>query len=156
MDAEKLLKMADFMETLPPARFDFQAVAHCDMSTPCAMGAAVKRAAANPTDCGTIGCVVGHTPQVFPELVEYVLSDVSNGLKWLEVRMKDGTCPYPESRRYVAIAAVLFDITPRDAFRLFTPGTGAPQDGEQLVDATPKEVAARIRSYVAWVQAGRP
>lgn len=46
--SEKLIKLADFLETLPDEKFDF--------------GTYIRE-----TDCGTVGCAAGWIPAAFPD-----------------------------------------------------------------------------------------
>lgn len=131
MNAKRLLKLADFLDTLPLAKFDFGVIAQQEGKP---MRAALR---AGKTRCGTVGCAIGWMPAVFPR-----------GLRWDERRYKS----YPDVVLRsdpdcidFAAAATWFGITRSAAEQLFTPGAGYSGLPE---NATPKQVARHIRKWV--------
>lgn len=65
MNEERLLKMAEFLEALPPHKFDFSNYVHIGDKSPAAALAAPDE------HCGTTACAVGWMPAVFPETFEW-------------------------------------------------------------------------------------
>lgn len=122
MNTERLLKLASFLRKLPPERFDFGKVVQHE--TP---------------RCGTIGCAIGWTPAVFPDLVEW--SKVhADGLKLNQD---------PSLHYYEEIAGDLFGMDYCDAMDLFTPMNQRQLGLKNLDwDATPYQVADLIEQYV--------
>lgn len=127
MNTKQLLKLADFLDTLPRQKFDFAVVAH-QHGKP--MRAALK---AGKTACGTVACALGWTPAVWPR-----------ALRWhphksivLEIRFKDGM-----QLSTFDTAALWFDITREATEYLFDPSVNS------LWRATPKRVARHIRRWV--------
>lgn len=122
MNTQRLLQLASFLRKLPPERFDF------------------SRVVRHETPCGTIGCAMGWTPAVFPELVEWTKD------KYLYPLTLCST-GYPMD--YDAIASRIFEMDQGEAFRLFTPGEQGELDMEELEDnATPSQVADLIEEYI--------
>lgn len=120
---DKLLKLADALEHLPHYEgfideeafkgstflFDFRNV----------------RAVYS---CGSVGCAIGYTPNVFPEEVTV------EGL---------------QDESYFSVARRLFNLPPAAIHRLFTPtGCGVVEGSQLLGSATAQEVAANIREFV--------
>jgi len=138
MNTERLLKLADFLDDLAPEKFDFSRVIH---------------------RCGTVGCAIGWTATVFPELVglsileEQDHSDEKDqytwktGVKWLGTEN-----PGWAGHNYAWVAEKLFDISMQEGFKLFTCDQRRQWTAESSLDAlaTPKEVAQSIRQFIAW------
>ncbi len=132
---QRLLKLCDFLEQLPRTHFDFSVVA--------------KKSGKH--QCGTVGCAIGWTPQVFPRL-----------MKWLPLRKGDGDqlriAPKDAQRehQYETIARSLFGLSRDHSHDLFTPLSSVYVDrGDQSIvlesldfDATPKQVAKRLRRFL--------
>lgn len=103
-------RMITFLEKLPTKRFDL-----------CQVRVEKK--------CGTVACVVGWAPTVFPTLFKKQGWDL-------------------EEQDYADIGAQIFQIPESDADDLFTPN-------REIADmflsnkATPKQVARRMRKYMA-------
>lgn len=136
MRADRLLKLAGFLEKLPKEKFDFSVIVR---------GREKPR---KQLDCGSVACAIGWCPVVFPRLCEYKNTDTPWSLNSMVVVPKG-------AKRYVAshlakVAEHLFDIPGRDAEDLFSP---ARQENIGLkalrYNATPKQVAALIRRFVA-------
>lgn len=115
----RLLKLADFLDKLPRKSFNFAKFAE-------------------QTDCGTVACALGWCPVLFKRLgVKYFqigpMTNVST------VSIKKG---YDE-RFGFAVGEVLFGLTRHQSYLLFDPiSSGLGQD------ATPKQVAKRIRTFI--------
>lgn len=122
MNTQRLLQLAAFLRKLPPERFDF--------------GKVVEHA----TPCGTIGCAMGWTPAVFPELVEWTKEEET----WPLTLVETG-----QPTDYDALASVIFEIDEDDAFSLFTPLNQLHLGLKRIEsDATPSQVADLIEQYV--------
>ena len=111
MRTGRLLKLATFLEILPREKFNFNCV--------------IKRKPGK--ECGSVGCAIGWTPEVFPRLV-----------KWNDPKLN--------MAGYKELATELFDICYDNATYLFAPGD--PCVGQLPVTATPKMVAKHIRKFV--------
>lgn len=132
---KRILKLCDFLEQLPRKRFDFGVVAE-------------------KQSCGTVGCAIGWTPEVFPRLVKWTPPTTKHGQ--MGIAPKDGR----RGRCYTTIARSLFGLTKKHAHDLFTPSapvfidlSGAPDYkyvvlGSLDFDATPKQVAKRLRKFL--------
>ena len=123
--ADRLEKLAAFLDTLPKEKFDFDTVWESG-------------------DCGSVGCAIGWTPVVFPDLVRRL---------------------HPHSRYFYAgkygkterdydeLAMWLFSMPAVDSHALFTPGFAsdakAPGCRRLNSQASPKAVAKNIRRYIA-------
>lgn len=137
MNAERLLTLADHLESDKRGHkiFDFRIITD-----------SLKQ----ENGCGTAGCALGEMPLAFPDLVEW------RGQKWGVLPGLIGNESITDSFQ---IAEHLFSITSEESGLLFAPSeesAGGPQSfgGEFLgSDATPKQVAANIRAFVAHKQA---
>ncbi len=132
---KRLLKLADFLDKLPRSHFDFNTILE-------------KVEPSRKNKCGTVGCAIGWCPTVFPRVCEVV----SNPGEQMEVapigREPDFWSNYGT---HAAAGSHIFGITEGEAYGLFTPSEDSPANGKRLRgDATPKQVARRIRTYVAW------
>jgi hypothetical protein len=123
----RLLKLAAFLEKLPPNRFNFATWVGCHWN-----GAA-------DLSCGTTACALGWATTI-PEFQRL-------GLRMRKVR---GLPPFPCIKRsnYYGINAAhhaankLFDLEMHESQSLFVPGYGLNSD------ATAKQVAKHIRKFV--------
>lgn len=137
VNVKKLRKLAAFLDKLKPSHFDFNVV---------------RRECPKTSDnrCGTVGCAIGWTPNVFPKDVK-ILPKNAYGLQ-----LQMGGAPVSDCSGYNAydtVAERLFNMPIEDAHKLFTPDEESPVDGDMLSeDATPKEVAKRIRAYVKYAE----
>jgi hypothetical protein len=120
MHTERLLKLADFLETVPPDKFDMNGWGRED-------------------DCGFAGCAIGWAGKLFDGkgLETFPLKDCREGNYNIGVRITD-------DKDIVSWRAVeqFFDMEFEDADFLFS-------SGEYSWNVTPTEVAARIREFVA-------
>ncbi len=138
INAKRLLKLAAFLDKLPRSHFSF-ATTH-------------KEVEKSPENiCGSVGCAIGWCPTVFPTLVGLAKNQYKNTFT-----MNGRGIPCDSD--WVAVGGRLFDMPRLDAFLLFTPADilfwsrpspWAPDDPLRS-NATPKQVAKRIRTYVAW------
>ena len=126
MNKQRMLKLADFLETLPTKKFDFSMIRDHDKDVQYIP----------PAKCGAVGCAIGWMPTVFPRLCgDWVASKTKNGYT-----VRDGV--------WFDDAAEVLDIDYSDCTALFTPGGevyGLRNLGE---NTTPKAVARRIRQFV--------
>lgn len=129
MKTARLWKLARFLRELPPRKFYISLV--------------VSKTDAK-RECGTVCCGMGWTPRVFPDLVKWTAGGHS-----IELIDEPGD-PYFCS--FVDLAAELFDISYREAQRLFNSGYELPWLGGHSLkdDATPVELADSIRLFVQW------
>lgn len=123
----RLRKLIAFLRQLPRKRFDFTEV----------------RIAEN---CGTIGCAIGWTPEVLPDLVQLDAGGEPRLLK-------------PSKSRFSGFMGISEEITglpPDIASDLFTPDCQSGVDS-RLSDlpgsATPKQVAAMLEKFIALQEA---
>lgn len=126
---KRLNKLADFLDTLPNKKFDFDwVVGDYDREL----------------QCGSVCCAMGWTPRVFPKLVEWFEHD-NNAF---DVRMKGVS----EEGDYIVTAMVLFDISYGEADQLFTPEEPRPWMGNRALsrEASAKTVANSIRKFIEW------
>jgi len=156
MNKKRLLKLADFLEELPRKLFDFGTIAHAEK------GLTPKQALKAGPKCGTVGCAMGWAPVVFPRLLKYTkVNEVhpdeiwnTEDLKQLYIELRDPSLIKSAYDRnsYTIIASIVFDISQDEALALFTPDIhdwNVPALNETLPEnATPKQVAKRIRRYV--------
>lgn len=125
---ERLLQLADFLETLPPERFDYGTFGF------------------ESPKCGTVACAFGWAPGVFPDLISWTEKEsvccpgnfhfgfrVKRGDAWVETHEEDA-------------GRTLFGLDGEQFDYLFLPDCG---DNYLSDDASAKEVAAHIRSFVA-------
>lgn len=147
---DRLLKLAKFLDELPEGRFNFGVSCQTVMA---------DEGPESGHHCGTVGCAIGWTPAVFPRLIQWrhVRSRLSGGFRLLqEARARarkelEAYSPDLDSVDYVEAAVGLLGMSQDDADALFSPNVDSPADGEACADdATPKQVANRIRTYVAW------
>lgn len=120
----RLLKLADFLEELPPEKFNFFEV--------------VSSGEHNGHTCATVACAIGWTPKVFPRLVKWYHIEIS-GYNYFQVRnLKDEPLP---SGYCSGIAMYLFGMTRKET-AMFLPG------GYEKTP-TSSELATVIRAFVA-------
>ena len=130
MNKRRLLALADFLETkVPRKNFDFGAISSGDVDrlTP---------------SCGSTGCAMGWAPSMRCFKREgWKLS------RW------DGEYDLVRSNGehlfYIDAAMEMFGLSEDESHYLFTPGDFAGNEGRLDVTATPKQVAKRIRQFVA-------
>lgn len=135
---KRLLKLADFLDTLPRAKFAFDVIA-VEGGKP--MREALK---AGKTRCGTVGCALGWAPAVFPRQLRW--QRVADDSKALAIcpRGKPYDVNWGQWNTTVGTASRFFGLSNWEVNGLFHPmesGLGG--------DATPKQVARHIRKFVA-------
>lgn len=124
MNKQRMLKLADFLDNLPPKKFDF--------------GSFRGEGAAS---CGTIGCAIGWMPSVFPRVCK----------SWVGEKVEGGYTLSDDVQLYeFDEAAEVLDIDVDHCRDLFTPTENLTELKPQFlpVSATPKQVAKRIRQFV--------
>ena len=145
----RLYVLADFLDRLTLAQFDFDHVIlddNCPLKYP---------------GCGTIGCAIGYTPHVFPKIVRYGWCGLDNirvrknsSKMWRVTVMPRRTRIGERIPDFVRLAADLFDIPQCHAILIFTPAAAysniPPLASALGWDATPQQVASRIRDYADW------
>lgn len=121
----RLLKLADFLDTVPPARFDYTVW----------VGEDWKGAAS--LSCGTTACALGWatTMPAFRRLGLHLAKD--------RLPSVNGD----ESGDPEAAAEEIFGLDNEEFIFLFTPADPI-DDGYDESDATPQQVAAKIRQFV--------
>jgi hypothetical protein len=143
MNAEKLLKLASFLDTLPPGRFDYSVWASDTTLS---------------TDCGTQGCAMGWATVVFPEELELRLFIDMCDTRQSVVCLKGAPTPTNTFGPAMEAARQVFDIDDRDFDYLFTPQNFECYEvdcdneedcgGHSEDDFSAAEVAAKIRTFV--------
>jgi len=128
----RLLKLADFLDTVPPKKFDF--------------GDIVRE---KKNDCGTVCCAIGWMPAAFPKQIKW-----ARGLLGpeLDVVFKNYKGHKEERPADFEVAMKFFGITMEEAEWLFLPNPLRRPEflSELSFDALPQEVARNIRKFVAW------
>jgi len=137
----RLLEAAAFLDTWPKRKFQYN----------------ITRQSKGKS---FVACGVGLLPEIFPKLVAagkpappgYYPPWVGNIPLILRATKKQAT------GNGNALAARIYGISEGDVEGIFTVDRPSPADGSRLraEDATPKRLARRIRTYVAWVKEGRP
>lgn len=129
MNKERLLKMADFLETLPPHKFDFADYVHIGSKFP------AEALAAPEEHCGTTACAVGWLPAMFPE--DFKWSETGNRMSLVEVVPLDSPSFSERAIR------VFLDISSDDYDFLFIPSSSTLGPNASAV-----QVAQQIREFV--------
>lgn len=149
MHAERLLRLADFLDTLPSYRFKFDQWVGFDWK------------GAPDLSCGTTACALGWATTI-PEFRELglILVRENNGDSYPALKdsqslrlMQEG---YGSEWQCIATAAEhIFGITAADTRRLFMPvyETREGRVGRLGPEASPKQVAEHIRKFVREKQA---
>ena len=142
----RLLKLADYLDTVKPKYFDFESW----------VGNAHKKVAASGLSCGTTACAVGHAANI-PEFkrlglkLNIELNSISLGIPLVTPTFGDKT--------NLNAAGAFFSITDGEAVELFQPqniyaecllygGYKLPIFSEDS-DTKPSEIAGKIRLFVA-------
>jgi len=141
INSKRLLKLADFLDELPPSHFDFTKVRVTGQKT-------------EHNECGTVGCAVGWCPTVFPRacrITKMFKSAWEPNVSRVGRMNVDGKSMLVDIGSHGEIADRLFSLPIGHGFALFTHEEMSPASGSELpASATPKQVAARIRTYVKW------
>ncbi len=124
---KRLLKLADFLDKLPPKRFDFGQWVGDDWG------------GKPDLSCGTTACALGWSCAM-PEFRRLGLYLNENG----DVALRGHD--YPDE---VEASGFIFGLSPEEHQRLFIPQRDPKCDVDQLPeDATAKQVAKHIRKFV--------
>lgn len=139
MNAERLLKLAAFLDVLPENKFDFANIV-------------LGRDVPNDTlSCGSVACGIGWAPVVFPDVCKYKKMDYGDDGMSIRVRIIDD--PEEAIICYDQVGAHLFDIPQHHAEALFSPYDNARRIHPSLIEldefSKPAELAANLRAYVA-------
>lgn len=119
---ERLVKMIAYLRVLPEEFFDFSIVA-------------------SGRGCGTVGCVIGHTPNVFPELCSI----------WKGAESTFSVCFKGDPMHYAAVGEELFGMDFDVADELFSPDAQEIDDvhlNRVWDDSTPADVADMLQSFL--------
>jgi hypothetical protein len=146
---ERLLKLAEFLDSLPEEKFDFMQVMCIEGKPP------IEALAAGHEDCGTKGCAIGWCPVVFPELVTWVPGPTFySEVKY--VAMIDGPLVYAGQleESIMLVGKLLFGLDQHQTTLLFMPNTADFDDEDVQLsgDARPIDIAAHIRKFVAGIK----
>lgn len=131
---KRLNKLADFLDTVPRPKFDLSLIRR-EPNPDYAHPKEVK--------CGTVACAMGWMPEAFPRA----------GIKPIngEIGFKDQDTSEVDTFK---TAQTFFGIGNQEAEGLFN--TGNFMDSQYLGDqATPKQVAKRIRKYTKALEKGK-
>lgn len=133
MEAEKLMKLARHLVTVPASRFNFRVIVS---------GTVIPTVEDN---CGTMACALGNLPFVFPERFDYRMN------KYGRVGVYDKEQDLElEYITYVEPVCSFFDLSANEVLGLFSAYEQAYIGLMELTDAaTPLEVAKNIASYVS-------
>jgi hypothetical protein len=146
---KRLLKLADFLDQLPPQKFDFDTIA--------VEGAKPHKEAlkARKESCGTTACAIGWMPVVFPRLTRWVRTPCY----FDSVAIHIGPAGRGKARDF-EVAEQVFGLTEQEAEWLFLPDATLYEHSDDLwntgcsiispcgSDATAKQVARHIRKFV--------
>ena len=124
--AERLLKIADFLEELPPEKFNFR-----------------DYVSESKNDCGTVCCAIGWLPKIFPEDFYWINPNYKFITSGRVVVLSRSTPLEPHSGQH------FLDLNDADWYRLFVPDYVRPIKPNRLPpDTTAKELAIHIREFV--------
>jgi len=139
--ARRLLKLADFLDTLDARLFNLDSFinAHDSKYKPEFVEEALEK---KDAQCGATACALGWCPSVFPRLVEWVEADWD--VNELEVALKNKEDSYGKKITEFAVGDWLFDLNDKYTAYLFD-STYYPEGKRHQ---TAKKVAARIREFV--------
>ena len=167
MNIERLNQLADFLDALPPEKFNFQWLVTDPATRQCLMSTPATTPAGPP--CGTVCCAIGWTPTIWPEDCKWTWksqeawrawSDRKGEVAWVEILGAD----------WERGARGFFELTRRQVQAMFLPWdqtdifTDADEDeyedGLPLLarehprgwlpeTATAKQVAQNIRFHIA-------
>jgi len=123
----RLLRLAAYLDKIPPRKFDFSSVWR-------------------PTECGSVGCAIGYTPKVFPNLIKRKRCDTYQNRIYYHI------CIDNEVIDFVTAGMKLFNLSSSESECLFSSFQTVMPWNTKIVteDATPKEVAESIRNFVKW------
>ena len=133
MNKNRLLKLASFLENLPPKKFDLDTFTHIQGN---------KLPSIKEGSCGSTACGIGWCPTVFPRLCKYQplydqYSYEDDIIIGVDIVMRDDSVI-----EGFFVSNELFDILYDDSNYLFNPQC------YHKSKRGPKSVANRIRTYV--------
>lgn len=128
MHKERLLKLATFLENLDPRVFDYSTI---------------RVQYEDGRECGTLACAVGWLPECFPDLAAAIVQPPS-GHPFCRTVLVAGKGDYSVYQG-LDLAELLFGTNREETDYLFLPATVV---NSLLPDATPRSVAALIRTFV--------
>lgn len=135
---DRLLKLAEFLDTLKPEKFNFNDIV-----------------SESKDSCGTVCCAVGWCPTVFPRSWAWfnygMLSDRMSVTLKTNLKNADSDTDHLVLD-WAKCAAEFFGMTLMEAHMLFIPERRRPwASGSKLSYKTkPKTVARSIRSFIDW------
>lgn len=136
MNKERLIKLTEYLYSLDERRFYFGQVI-VEEEEECDTDDYPRGGKELDFSCGTVGCAIGHCPNVFPELVK--LSAMSS------ITMPDPDSLTGTANGYIQVASKLFDIPHSQAAALFSPSHAI---GGLSETATAREVADSILNFI--------
>jgi len=131
----RLLILANHLDTVPEARFDYDVYADVD----------VHESPLDKPECGTQGCALGHATTIpeFRDLGLVLTQWFPGACVHVEVKSESGKAiGYFDRTIDIRAAEVFFGISHLDACYLFLPGKDEPRNN-------PSFVANKIRTFVA-------
>lgn len=132
MISERLLRLADGLDKIPPERFNFSIIcAASDIHDTMHPDSLL-------TDCGSIGCAMGWAPNILPDLIKAELIDGEVLFTVNEFNHLD----------YVEAAKHLFSLSGSEVMTLFTPNYRGRMQTSLPNEATPTQVADHIRNFI--------
>jgi hypothetical protein len=128
----RMRRLIKFLRNLPAENFNFAYVS---------AGGIKKGVKLGNRECGAVGCAIGWTPRVFPNIVEYAPRSEN---KFIFVNGVGG----PEN--YRRVAEKLFGIDFSTAHALFTPNCQSLLEGltDLSIHATSNEVADMLEEFL--------
>lgn len=138
----RLLKLAAFLHDMPCAKFDFKLIFSQGSKPP------LEALAAGNHRCGTVGCAIGWMPAALPRVARWqYYGDTTDVVADIVLRADPGKSDFRAAQH-------AFGISYDESCWLFSPYGGGGYFGNHNThnvggDATPKQVAAHIRAFVA-------
>lgn len=143
MYVKRLLKLADFLQQLPPQKFNFSSFTQRGDKP------MLEALEARRSNCGTTACAIGWMPAVFPRTVCWIGVD-KPGYE-LQVALRDGARkrdPFWGTRERLKnfdVAERFFGLSRKEVHTLFNPDENSDSLSS---NATAKQVAAHIKRFV--------
>ena len=134
---DRLLKLANFLDTLPTKKFDFSRVVN-------------NYTEIKSHPCGTVCCAIGWTPNVFPKSWEWRRFEYSDYDCDVSVSLKSRNPFNYES--WASSSKEFFGLEYQEVYHLFAPGEPRPWAYRKSLsdNAKPKTVANSIRKFIQW------
>ena len=143
-DAKKLIRLAVFLENLPPERFNFRHIV--DSNT---------WEGHQNLSCGTTACAIGWCPTIWPKHLKLVPYEdyKSSVVVVLKNEVPESVCP-SERDTFKSDISKFFGITAEETRQLFQPGVYCDWSKAPFKaiygDASAKRVAEHIREFVMY------